>query len=338
MKTGRLALFLIIGIVVLVALNLSLGSVSIPMKWVFGALMNHSDTPEVFANILMKSRLPQTITAALAGAGLAIAGLLMQTLFRNPLAGPSVLGISSGASLGVAAVVLFAGAGGLMGMSVYYISIVAAFVGAFLVLLLISYFAARLHDNAMLLIIGLMLGYITSSLVGVLNFYATSENVHTYTLWGLGSFSGVGWSQMPLFAGLVAVGLLFSLVMPKWLNMLLLGDRYASNLGLRVPRARLVVILVTGLLTAAVTAFCGPIAFIGIAVPQVSRFLVGRNEHSVLLPITLLTGMFLALLCNLIARLPGLEGALPINAVTSFMGAPIVIWVILDKRRQRLTI
>ncbi|SDD04935.1 iron ABC transporter permease [Williamwhitmania taraxaci] len=338
MKTGRLALLLILGIFVLTALNLSLGSVSIPLKWVFAALTGNEDTPVVYANILMKSRLPQTITAALAGAGLSIAGLLMQTLFRNPLAGPSVLGISSGASLGVAAVVLLAGAGGLMGMSIYYASIIAAFVGAFVVLLLISYFSARLHDNAMLLIIGLMLGYITSSLVGVLNFYATSENVHSYTLWGLGSFSGVGWSQMPLFSGLIVVGLMISLGMPKWLNMLLLGDRYASNLGLRVPRARLAVIIVAGVLTAAVTAFCGPIAFLGIAVPQVSRFLVGRNEHTVLLPITLLTGMFIALLCNLIARLPGLEGALPINAVTSFMGAPIVIWVILDKRRQRITI
>ena len=338
MKTGRLALLLILGIFVLTALNLSLGSVSIPMKWVFAALTGHEDTPVVYANILMKSRLPQTITAAMAGAALSIAGLLMQTLFRNPLAGPSVLGISSGASLGVAAVVLLAGAGGLMGMSIYYASILAAFVGAFVVLLLISYFSARLHDNAMLLIIGLMLGYITSSLVGVLNFYATSENVHSYTLWGLGSFSGVGWSQMPLFSGLIVIGLLVSLGMPKWLNMLLLGDRYASNLGLRVPRARLAVIIVAGVLTAAVTAFCGPIAFLGIAVPQVSRFLVGRNEHTVLLPITLLTGMFIALLCNLIARLPGLEGALPINAVTSFMGAPIVIWVILDKRRQRITI
>lgn len=337
MKRGKAVTFLVLIILGLFALNLSLGSVSIPMKWVLSGLAGSHATPEVFANILIKSRLPQTITAGLAGAGLAIAGLLMQTLFRNPLAGPSVLGISSGASLGVATVMLMAGVGGLLGFSLYAISVVAAFIGAFLVLLLITYFASRLHDNAMLLILGLMLGYITSSLVGVLNFYATSENVHSFTLWGLGSFSGVGWEQMPLFATLVILGVGFAMAMPKWLNMLLLGDNYASNLGLNVKRARLAVILSAGLITAAITAFCGPIAFLGVAVPQIARLLVGKNEHSALLPVTLLSGMAISLLCNLLSRLPGLDGALPINAVTSFMGAPIVIWVVLDKRRQRIS-
>ena len=288
MKRGKAVTFLVLIILGLFALNLSLGSVSIPMRWVLSALAGSHSTPVVFANILIKSRLPQAITAGLAGAGLAIAGLLMQTLFRNPLAGPSVLGISSGASLGVATVMLMAGVGGLLGFSLYAISVVAAFVGAFLVLLLITYFASRLHDNAMLLILGLMLGYITSSLVGVLNFYATSENLHSFTLWGLGSFSGVGWEQMPLFATLVIVGVGFAMAMPKWLNMLLLGDNYASNLGLNVKRARLAVILSAGLITAAITAFCGPIAFLGVAVPQIARLLVGKNEHSALLPVTLL--------------------------------------------------
>lgn len=321
----------------LFVLNISLGSVYIPfsvvLKWMVGLPIDS----EIWQNILLKSRLPQSLTALLAGAGLAAGGLQMQTLFRNPLAGPSILGISSGAGLGVAVVVLLFGA--IQGVSLaglgWYGSLTitaAAFIGAFGVLLMILFLAQRLKNNAMLLIVGIMVGYASSAIVGLLQFISTKEDVQSFVLWGLGSFNNLSWDKHVIFIPMVALGLLGSLFLIKPLNVLLLGENYAANLGLNIKRSRLSILLVTGLLTATITAFCGPIAFLGLAVPHLSKGIFKTADHSVLIPAVMLFGGALALLCHLIARLPGFDGTLPINAVTSLIGAPIVIYVILKRR------
>lgn len=318
-------------------LNISLGSVYIPfnvvLKWMVGMQIEN----EIWQNILLKSRLPQSITALLAGAGLAAGGLQMQTLFRNPLAGPSILGISSGAGLGVAIVVLLFGA--IQGVSLaglgWYGSLTitaAAFIGAFAVLLMILFLAQKLKNNAMLLIVGIMVGYASSAIVGLLQFISSKEDVQSFVLWGLGSFNNLSWDKHIIFIPMVALGLLGSLFLIKPLNVLLLGENYAANLGLNIKRSRMSILVITGLLTATITAFCGPIAFLGLAVPHLSKGIFKTADHSVLIPAVMLFGGALALLCHLIARLPGFDGTLPINAVTSLIGAPIVIYVILKRR------
>ncbi len=321
----------------LFVLNISLGSVYIPFSVVLKWMVGLSIESEIWQNILLKSRLPQSITALLAGAGLAAGGLQMQTLFRNPLAGPSILGISSGAGLGVAVVVLLFGA--IQGVSLaglgWYGSLTitaAAFIGAFGVLLMILFLAQRLKNNAMLLIVGIMVGYASSAIVGLLQFISTKEDVQSFVLWGLGSFNNLSWDKHVIFIPMVALGLLGSLFLIKPLNVLLLGENYAANLGLNIKRSRLSILLITGLLTATITAFCGPIAFLGLAVPHLSKGIFKTADHSVLIPAVMLFGGALALLCHLIARLPGFDGTLPINAVTSLIGAPIVIYVILKRR------
>ena len=321
----------------LFVLNISLGSVYIPFKVVLKWMVGLPIDSEIWQNILLKSRLPQSITALLAGAGLAAGGLQMQTLFRNPLAGPSILGISSGAGLGVAVVVLLFGA--IQGVSLaglgWYGSLTitaAAFIGAFGVLLIILFLAQKLKNNAMLLIVGIMVGYASSAIVGLLQFISSKEDVQSFVLWGLGSFNNLSWDKHIIFIPMVALGLLGSLFLIKPLNVLLLGENYAANLGLNIKRSRLSILLVTGLLTATITAFCGPIAFLGLAVPHLSKGIFKTADHSVLIPAVMLFGGVLALLCHLIARLPGFDGTLPINAVTSLIGAPIVIYVILKRR------
>jgi iron complex transport system permease protein len=266
--------------------------------------------------------------------------LQMQTLFRNPLAGPSILGISSGAGLGVALVLLLAGRIGGIAMShlgwAGHLSVtIAAFIGASLVLTVVLYLSRHLKDNAMLLIVGIMVGYAATALVGVLKFYSMKEDVHAYVIWGLGSFSTVSWSQMWVLSPIVLFGLVASFFLAKPLNVLLLGERYAGNLGINIGQSRLLIILCTGLLTATVTAFCGPIAFLGLAVPHLTKGLFRTSDHKVLLPAVVLSGMAVALFSNFIAGLPGFDGALPINSVTSIIGAPVVISVILKKRNLR---
>jgi len=329
-------IFLLFSIAILLfGLNLILGPVTIPISTLFN-LIKGGNVDDLSHNIVLQIRFPQTLTAIFAGAGLATAGLLMQTLFRNPLAGPDVLGITSGAGLGVAVITMFTGAWIVYMPQLGVLSLIlSAMAGAMVVLLTILALSQRIKDNAMLLIIGLMMGYISSAIVGVLTVYSTAENLQAFTLWGLGTFSAVSWDRMNWYAGVTIAALVMALLLPKPLNMLLMGERYASNLGLRVGRARVIVLFCAGLLTAVVTAFCGPIAFIGVATPHITRLAIGGSDHRIILPANMLIGASVALLCNLIARMPGIEGALPINAVTSLMGAPIVIWVVLTRNKRK---
>ena len=317
------------------ALNLMVGSVGISLSEFWNVLMGHGD--ETYRTIILDYRLPQAITALFAGIGLSISGLLMQTLFRNPLADPSILGISSGASLGVAIVVLLTGhlsgmaVSALPGWSTVGVTI-AAFAGAFLVLLLILALSSRLKSMVSLILVGIMIAYIAGSVTDVLKFFSQKEDVHTFVIWGFGSFSNVGKSQLGYLAGTILTGTVLAFLLSKSLNLLLLGERYAENLGLNLKRANLT-ILVSGFLMAVITAFCGPIAFIGLAVPHLARFTYHTSNHFVLTPATAVIGMDLALLCNLIARLPGFDGNLPINSVTALIGAPIVIYVIFHRQK-----
>lgn len=319
----------------LFVMNLCFGSVSIPMKEIWAAVFG-SDT-STYRTIILDYRLPQAITALLAGIGLSVSGLLMQTLFRNPLADPSLLGISSGSSLGVALVVLL---GTATGLSVSTLALwstfgvtVAAFLGAFAVLLLILALSSRLRSMVSLVLVGIMIAYIASSVTDILKFFSQKEGLHSFVIWGLGSFSNVSKAQLPFFATTVIIGVVASFLLFKTLNLLLLGERYAENLGVNIKRSSMLIILVSGFLTAIITAFCGPIAFLGLAVPHIARFLFRSSDHKLLIPATAFLGMDLALFCNLIARLPSFEGNLPINSVTALIGAPIVLWVIFHRQR-----
>ena len=328
---------LVILLLLLLLMNISLGSVYIPFKMVIKWMLGLGIENEIWGNILLKSRLPQSLTALLAGAALAVGGLQMQTLFRNPLAGPSILGISSGAGLGVAVVVLAFGIfGSLSSLIVSSFGMLtvsfAAFLGAFGVLFVVLFLARKLRNNAMLLIVGIMVGYASSAIVGLLQFFSTKEDIKSYVVWELGSFNNVSWDKHLIFIPLLIAGLIASLFLIKSLNVLLLGENYAANLGLNIKRSRLGMLVVTGILTATVTAFCGPIAFLGLAVPHLCKGLFKTADHSVLIPAVMMLGAALALFCNVIARLPGFDGALPINAVTSLIGAPIVVSVILKRR------
>ena len=283
--------------------------------------------------------LPQALTAVVAGAGLAVSGLQMQTVFRNPLAGPSVLGISSGASLGVAFVVLMSGSIGKVALSrLGYFGdaamSVAAIIGALAVMVLIVYVSQKVKGNVTLLIIGVMIGYLASAIIGVLKFFSPEEDVKAYVVWGLGSFARVSGDQMFLFVVLMCILLPLSMLLVKTMNLLLLGDGYARNLGLNIRRARMQVITCSGVLVAIVTAYCGPIMFIGLAVPHLCRAIFHTSDHRVLMPGTMLTGAALALICNLIARMPGFEGALPVNSVTALVGAPIIASVLFRRRKE----
>lgn len=316
--------------------NLLYGAVVIPagdiIKILFGAGTGNS----AWSHIVIGSRLPQAVTALLAGASLAVSGLLLQTLFKNPLAGPSILGISDGANLGVALVMLYMG--GNVGylsqwpLGGYLTTVLAAFIGACVVLAIIIFFSRKVSSNVMLLIIGIMMGYIASSAISILNFQASVDKVHQYVMWGMGDFSGVSLGKLPYFSLFSIAGIVFSLLLIKPLNALLLGELYAANLGVKVKSARVAILLCTGLLTATVTAFCGPISFIGLAVPHLARMLLGTSNHRQLVPITLLTGGTVALLCNMLTVFPGVEGILPLNSITSIIGAPVIIYVIVNRK------
>ena len=329
---------LLIAIAVLTVVNLLIGSVSIPMAEVCRILLG-DDSHVIWTNIVLSSRLPQALTAIAAGAGLAVSGLQMQTVFRNPLAGPSVLGISNGAALGVAMVVLLSGSlGGVALSRLGYIGeaamSVAAIVGALAVLMLIAWIAQKVKGNVTLLIIGVTIGYLATAIIGVLKFLPPEEDVKAFVVWGLGSFSRVSGNEMLLFVALMAILLPLACLLVKQMNLLLLGDHYAANLGLNIKRSRLFVIISSGVLVAIVTAYCGPIMFIGLAVPHLTRAIFRTSDHRILMPATALCGAALALLCNLIARMPGFEGALPVNSVTALVGAPVIAMVIF-KRRNR---
>ncbi|SFB74985.1 iron complex transport system permease protein [Xylanibacter ruminicola] len=322
-------------VMVLFALNLLLGSVSIPAGDVISILLGDETAKASWQFIILESRLPQAITATLCGAALAVSGLMLQTAFRNPLAGPSVFGVNSGAGLGVALVMLFLGGGlsvGSMSITGFAAILLAAFVGAMTVMTIIFFFSTLVRNSVMLLIIGIMIGYISNSAISLLNFFATDEGVKSYMVWGMGSFGGVSMTNMPVFAIVTLAGLLGALLLIKPLNALMLGDRYAENLGVNIMRVRNWLLIVTGLLTAITTAFCGPVAFIGLAVPHIARLLLTTDNHRQLLPATLLCGSVVALVCNLICYLPGESGVIPLNAVTPLIGAPVIIYVIARKR------
>ena len=334
-------LLLAVSIVVLFVLNLLLGTVRIPVGDVLRSLMGDSGVSEIYRNIILSSRVPQALTATVAGAGLAVSGLQMQTVFRNPLAGPSVLGISNGASLGVAFVVLLSGSlGGVALSRLGYLGdaamSVAAIIGALSVMGLILYVSQKVKGNVTLLIIGVMIGYLATAIIGVLKFFSAEEDIRAYVVWGLGSFSRVSGDQMMLFVTLMLILLPLSMLQVKTMNLLLLGDNYASNLGLNLRRARMLVIGCSGVLVAIVTAYCGPVMFIGLAVPHLCRALFRSSDHRLLMPGTLLCGAALALLCNLIARMPGFEGALPVNSVTALVGAPVIASVIFGRRKNEI--
>jgi iron complex transport system permease protein len=320
---------------------LALGSVSIPLEQVVRILLGGEADKASWATILFDFRLPKAVTAALVGAALAVAGLQMQTLFRNPLADPFILGISSGASLGVALVVLGIGVGGALtfvaGLSLFgnLTLAVAASLGAGSVLGAVLLISRRVQNTLTLLVIGLMFGYLASAVVTLLIYFSQPERVQVFSLWSSGSFGGVTWEQMRVFAPVALLGLGLAFVMVKPLNALLLGDEYARSLGLNVRRARFWIILSASLLAGISTAFCGPIWFIGVAVPHVARSLLNTADHRALLPASLLMGASFALIADVIAQLPGSQHVLPINVVMSLFGVPIILWIILRQRQLR---
>lgn len=322
-------------ILLLFMLNLLVGSVHIPADEVVRLLTGHSGSNPSWQFIVLQSRLPQALTALFSGGALAVSGLMLQTAFRNPLAGPDVFGINSGAGLGVALVMLAMGGSltaGNITFTGFMAVLLAAFAGAMLVTAVIFAFSSMMRNNVMLLIVGLMIGYLTNSAISLLNFFATEEGVRSYMIWGMGNFSSVSMAQIPLFASVTLIGLIATILLVKPLNAMLLGTQYAENLGFNIKRLRNILLIITGLLTAVVTAFCGPVAFIGLAVPHMARLLLRTDNHRLLLPGTILCGMVVALLCNLICSLPGRAGIIPLNAVTPLIGAPVIIYVIVRRK------
>lgn len=328
---------IMLGIMVLLlfVVSLLIGSVSIPVSETYRILIGEESVKPSWQYIVIESRLPQAVTAMLCGASLAVCGLILQTAFRNPLAGPSIFGVNSGAGLGVALVMLFFGgsvSAGTVSIGGFMAVLLAAFVGAMGVMALIFFFSTLVRSHVMLLIVGIMIGYMAGSAISLLNFFATDEGVKSYMVWGMGSFGGVSLKMLPTFSVITLITLAVSLALVKPLNALVLGDRYAENLGVNIIRVRNWLLMVTGVLTAVTTAFCGPVAFIGLAVPHIARLVLGTDNHRVLLPATILTGSAVALLCNILTVLPGEGGIVPLNAITPLIGAPVVIYVILSRR------
>ena len=326
---------LAVSILFLFGLNLITGSVQIPFADVLDILCGRFMGKESWQYIILENRLPQTLTAILCGASLSVCGLMLQTAFRNPLAGPDVFGISSGAGLGVALVMLLLG--GTVSTSMFTVSgffaiLTAAFVGAIAVTALILFLSTMVRNSVLLLIVGIMVGYVSSSAVSLLNFFASEEGVKSYMVWGMGNFGGVSMNHIPLFSVLCLMGVGVSFLLIKPLNILLLGPQYAESLGVSTRQLRNILLVVVGLLTAITTAFCGPISFIGLAIPHIARLLFRSENHQVLLPGTVLSGAAIALLCNFICYLPGESGIIPLNAVTPLIGAPVIIYVIVQRR------
>ena len=324
-------------LVVLAAACLIFGSVDIDVASVVRIAIGQDSDNEAWNIIVRQTRIPMVITAALAGSALAIAGLLLQTTFNNPLAGPSILGVSTGAGLGVAVVMLAMGGsiGKMLGdveVGGYVATLGGAFLGAAAVMALLIVFLSIVKSNTMLLIIGMLVSYLGSSVVQLLNSIASEESIHSYVTWGFGTFSGVTTAQLPLYVALIAFGLLCSVLMVKPLNALLLGTRYAENLGVNTRHTRIALLMVTGMLTAVVTAYCGPIGFLGLVVPHISRLMLSTSNHSRLLPVTILAGADMALLCTLVS-VGGDHGVIPINAITPVIGVPIIIYIIINRRK-----
>ncbi|EID33956.1 iron chelate uptake ABC transporter, FeCT family, permease protein [Prevotella sp. oral taxon 306 str. F0472] len=334
-RNVSIILLLVAGIIMLFAMNLIVGSVRIPLADVCDILFDKFEGKESWKYIVMENRLPQALTAMLCGASLAVCGLMLQTAFRNPLAGPDVFGISSGAGLGVAIVMLFLG--GSLSTTLFTVSgflaiLTSAFIGAIVVTMIILFLSTMVRNSVLLLIVGLMVGYVSSSAVALLNFFASEEGVKSYMVWGMGNFGGVSMDHMLLFALLCLVGIIASIFLIKPLNIMLLGTQYAESLGINIRQIRNLLLVTVGLLTAVITAFCGPVSFLGLAIPHMTRLLLHTENHQILLPGTVLTGAVIALFCNLICYLPGELGIIPLNAVTPLIGAPVIIYVIIKRR------
>ena len=326
---------LAVSILLLFGLNLITGSVQIPFADVLDILFGRFIGKESWQYIILENRFPQALTALLCGASLSVCGLMLQTAFRNPLAGPDVFGISSGAGLGVALVMLLLG--GTVSTTMFTVSgflaiLTAAFLGAIAVTALILFLSTLVRNSILLLIVGIMVGYVSSSAVSLLNFFASDEGVKSYMIWGMGNFGGVSINHIPFFAILCLMGIMASFLLVKPLNILLLGPQYAESLGISTRKLRNILLVIVGLLTAITTAFCGPISFIGLAIPHIARLLFRTENHQTLLPGTVLCGAAIALLCNFICFLPGETGIIPLNAVTPLIGAPVIIYVVLQRR------
>lgn len=332
-------LLVLLGMVVpvLFVVNLIWGVVDIPLRECFMLLSGDDGINDIYRNILINTRLPQAFTAVLAGVGLSVAGLQMQSLFRNPLADPSIIGISSGATLGVAVYMLvITSFGAMFTFQSYLVSslmtTLAALIGALMILIVIVYFSKRIKETNTLLIIGIMISFACSSFVGILQYTGLKEKVHSYVIWGLGSFSNVTWVDIYVMSPLVVLALIGALLLSKQQNLLLLGEGYAYNLGLNIRKMRMLLILCSGLLTAVITAVCGPIAFIGLAVPHLARTIFKTSDHKLLIPASIVIGAIATLSCNILINLPFANGLIPINSITSLIGAPVVIWFLLKGR------
>lgn len=336
-QTRPTFLFTMLTLLLFVALvlNISLGQVAIPIKDVFKSLLGSSASKETWEYIIINFRLPKAITAILVGMGLSIAGLLMQTLFRNPLAGPYVLGLSSGSSLGVAFVILGASVLPIAFAETLLSSfgiILASCLGSFSVLLLVILVSQKLRDTATILIVGLMFSSFTSAIVSVLTYFSTAEQLQKFTFWSMGSLGNLSWGNIVMLTVAVTLGLVMSLFSIKSLDALLLGENYAKSMGLNIQKSRYIIIVATSILAGSITAFAGPIAFVGLAVPHVSKLLFQTSNHKILFWSTLLTGAIIMLFCDMISQMPGMDFTLPINAITSIIGAPVVIWLLVRKR------
>ena len=323
-------------LVILFITNISLGSVSIPLKEIFNLLSGGVASKSSWETIIISYRLPKAITAILVGSGLSISGLLMQTLFRNPLAGPFVLGISSGASLGVALLILGASVFGgffLTSMFSNWALAIAASIGSFFVLSAVIIAANRVRNTMSILIIGLMFGSLTSAVISVLAFFSQAEQIQQYLFWSFGSLGNLTWEELSIFGLIYLVGILGTFSVIKPLNSFLLGENYAQSLGINIKRSRNIILLITSILTGVITAFSGPIAFVGLAVPHIAKMLFSTSNHKILLPSAALIGAIILLICDSIAQLPTSEFTLPINAITSLFGAPVVIWLLIRKKK-----
>lgn len=321
-------------------INILLGSVNIPPIELLRSFFNDDHANPVWQNIFFQFRLPKAITAVVVGVGLSISGLLMQTLFRNPLAGPFVLGISSGATLGVAIVVMasfsFGGLITTLGTGGSWLVVIASTLGAFSVMLMVVLVSVKVRDSMTLLIIGLMFGSATGALVSVLQYFSDAENIQAFLVWTFGNLGGMTYDEMSIFVPVVMLGVALSILVQKPLNALLLGERYAESMGVNIQKVRLMIVIATSLMAGAITAFCGPIAFIGIAVPHLARLVFHTSDHRQLLVLVSICGAIALLVSDTVAQLPGSEHTLPINAITSLFGAPVIIWLILRQRNFRM--
>lgn len=321
----------------MIPLNLFWGSIHLPIEEIWKVITFSPEASETARIIVLESRLPSILTAILAGSALAVSGIIMQTVFANPLADPSVLGVSAGASLGAAIALLCCGSAlttAWFSLSGFLLTMSAAFIGAMLVIIILLACSVRLRNNLLLLITGVMISFVTSSLVSLLSFFSTEQGVHSYVIWGLGNFSGISWDRIPLLACFIIPSLLITFLLSKPLNSLLLGQDYATNLGFKITKIRTQLLLLTGVLTAAVTAFCGPISFIGLAVPHMARFWFRTSNHRTLLPASILWGANTALFCLFITHLPNNGTTLPLSGITPILGVPIVIYILFKRREQ----